>query len=234
MERTCSHCSFVGDSVLFRAGRNECLRCQRNRQRQWERDNNDKIVAAKRTKRQSKRRLTSLYDAHVRRYYAHLNKKRGDMRWRTRNADKKKENDRKWRTTNKERVQENRRKYRRKVLRGEAGPLALLKLRIRALIMSSLAYGGFTKKARTYALLGCSYDVFLEHVGPRPSPEHVLDHICPCAQACGVEEDLLKLQHYTNFRWLPSTDNCTKSNKWTPEGEALCEKLLGRPWKEKG
>jgi hypothetical protein len=65
-------------------------------------------------------------------------------------------------------------------------------------------------------------------LGEQP-PGMVLDHICPCSQA-KTEEEFLCLQHIDNLRWLPDADNRSKSNSRTPEGEALCIKLLGRPW----
>ena len=44
------------------------------------------------------------------------------------------------------------------------------------------------------------------------------------------KQELLKLQHYSNLRWLPASDNMYKSDKWTPDGASICKQLLGREW----
>ena len=91
---------------------------------------------------------------------------------------------------------------------------------------------GFSKKSKTASLLGCSFEELQIHLGLKQECNYELDHICPCAQAQN-EEELIKLQHYSNFRWLSAEENGAngKWNKWTPEGEELCRKLLGREWK---
>lgn len=100
---------------------------------------------------------------------------------------------------------------------------------MRSLIFNTLKQAGYTKKSKTQQLLGCSYEEFLKYLGPKPEGNYHKDHICPCAQAQN-EEEFIKLQHYTNFRWLTSTDNLKKSNNKTLEAEEMCRKLLGREW----
>jgi hypothetical protein len=78
-------------------------------------------------------------------------------------------------------------------------------------------------------MIGCTVQELLDYLGPRPDSDSQIDHICPCAQAQN-EEELLKLQHYTNLRWLSPLANCIKKHHKTPEGEELCRKLLGREW----
>jgi hypothetical protein len=67
------------------------------------------------------------------------------------------------------------------------------------------------------------------HLGPKPIGKVHLDHICPCAQAKNQEE-LIKLQHYSNFRWLSAEENLSKSDNWTLEAEQKCRELLDRDW----
>lgn len=100
---------------------------------------------------------------------------------------------------------------------------------VRTAIYKALKKGGFSKSSRTATLLGCSYPDLLLHLGAQLSTDAHLDHICPCNQAQN-EEELLKLQHYSNLRWLPAEENIQKSDSWTSEGEELCRKLLGRGW----
>ena len=108
-------------------------------------------------------------------------------------------------------------------------PLFKLKCNISSRIYNSLKARGYSKTSKTASLLGCSFETLMEHLGPKPTEDCHLDHICPCNQA-QTEEELLKLQHYTNLRWLPAEENKIKSDKWTPEGEEMCRKLLGRDW----
>ena len=100
-------------------------------------------------------------------------------------------------------------------------------------IRSTLQAKGYKKNSKTSILLGCSIKEFQEYLGAKPEGNYELDHICPCAQA-KTKEELIKLQHYSNFRWLSTEDNNTKKDKWTLEGEKLCIKLLEREWINKG
>jgi len=56
-----------------------------------------------------------------------------------------------------------------------------------------------------------------------------IDHICPCSQATS-EEELIKLQHYTNLQPLWSHENFAKCDNVSEEAKILCLELLGRPW----
>ena len=110
-------------------------------------------------------------------------------------------------------------------------PFFKLKSNIRSLISQYMRNYGYSKTSRTYELLGCSYEELMTHLGHKPEGDMELDHICPCAQARNQDE-FIKLQHYSNFRWLTSEENGPrgKSNHKTPEGEEMCKKLLGRDW----
>lgn len=118
--------------------------------------------------------------------------------------------------------------YFRKKTRMQADVLFLEKQRIGALIRNAFLRTGRTKAKRTEYLLGCTIVEFLARIGQRPDG-YVLDHICPVAQGKTLEE-IEKLQHYSNLRWLSTEENVLKGDKKTPEGEALCKSLLGREW----
>jgi hypothetical protein len=108
-------------------------------------------------------------------------------------------------------------------------PLFKLQHNTRSLIWHSLARGGYTKKSKTATILGCTYDQFMVHLGPKPCDNPVLDHVCPMAQA-RTEDEAIRLNHYSNFQWLTPEDNLSKSAKQTDEGLFLCRLLLGRDW----
>lgn len=92
---------------------------------------------------------------------------------------------------------------------------------IRSNIYHSLRKGGYTKKSKTYQLLGADFATVKEHLVNSAvvnygfyDPERVyhIDHIIPCASAT-TEKELLKLQHYTNLQYLYPKDNIVKADK---------------------
>jgi hypothetical protein len=95
----------------------------------------------------------------------------------------------------------------------------------------SLKAKGFKKSSKTATILGCSYEQFMAHLGPKPCENPALDHMCPISQA-KTEEEAVKLNHYSNFQWLTPEDNLKKSDNKTVKGVILCNSLLGRDWIE--
>ena len=100
-------------------------------------------------------------------------------------------------------------------------PLFKIVKQIRGLIRSSFKNYGFTKKSRTYQILGCSFDEFKTHIEKQfycgmswsliGSQIHI-DHIIPLASA-KTEEDVIRLNHFTNLRPLWAKDNLAKGAK---------------------
>ena len=96
-------------------------------------------------------------------------------------------------------------------------------LSIRRLIKNSINRGNFTKKSKTYKILGCSYEEFKVYLESKFEPwmnwenrglyngelnyGWDIDHIIPISIAVS-EEELLKLNHYTNLQPL-----CSKINR---------------------
>ena len=132
-----------------------------------------------------------------------------------------------YKVKNKERArtQANERCKRRKVV----DPLFQLCCITRSTIHKAIARKGYKKCSRTAELLGCTYEDFMRYLGPKPCDNAELDHICPVAQA-QTEEEVIKLQSYINFQWLPKEENLKKLDKQTDEGLFLCRFLLGRDW----
>ena len=99
-------------------------------------------------------------------------------------------------------------------------PLFKLRGNISSLISISIRNKGYTKKSRTYQILGCTYKEFKEHIERQFTKgmswdnqgEWHLDHIYPVSLAKN-EEELIKLNHYTNFQPLWAEENLKKSNK---------------------
>jgi len=104
--------------------------------------------------------------------------------------------------------------------RRKKDPLFKLRRNTSSLIGHSIKNKGYTKKSKTYQILGCTYKEFKEHIERQFTKgmtwdnqgEWHLDHIYPVSLAEN-EEELIKLNHYTNFQPLWAEDNLKKSNK---------------------
>lgn len=93
---------------------------------------------------------------------------------------------------------------------------------LRGLLNKSITKQGFSKDTKTANLLGCDFETIQNHLilsainnyGFLYSPfvKYEIDHIIPCSSATS-EEELIKLQHYTNLQYLTEEDNINKSNK---------------------
>jgi len=78
----------------------------------------------------------------------------------------------------------------------------------------------FRKEAKTEKILGCTIEEFRLYIESQFTKrmtlenhgEWHLDHILPLATA-KTKEDIIRLNHYTNFQPLWAKDNILKSNK---------------------
>lgn len=120
--------------------------------------------------------------------------------------------------------------YQRK--RKHNDPLYKLKSKIRNLIWQSLMRKNFTKKSRTFVILDCSFEDFKQHLelkfedwmnwdnyglyNGELNYGWDIDHIIPVSSGT-TEEDVIRLNHYTNLQPLCSKVNRDiKRNKITP------------------
>lgn len=101
--------------------------------------------------------------------------------------------------------------------RKEVDPIFKVSLLIGDLIRKSIRKQGFSKKSRTHEILGCSFDEFKKHLESKFEDwmnwsnhgiyngelKHGwdIDHIRPTSSAL-TEDDVIKLNHYTNFQPL--------------------------------
>ena len=134
--------------------------------------------------------------------------------YRIENIDKIKKRQKKYRLINKE--ISNKRERDRKI----NNPLYKLIHDIRNLIGISIKNKGYTKKSKTYNILGCTFEEFKFHLESQFTEGMTwdnrgkwhLDHIYPVSRAID-EEHLIRLNHYTNFQPLWAEDNIKKGNK---------------------
>jgi hypothetical protein len=104
-------------------------------------------------------------------------------------------------------------------------PLFNLSCSIRTAMSNSFRNKGYTKKSRSFEILGCSFEDFKTHLenqfeswmnwenkgNPKdgkfePNKTWDIDHIIPISSATS-EEEIIKLNHYTNLRPLCSYYN---------------------------
>jgi len=112
--------------------------------------------------------------------------------------------------------------YEQRKLRKKNDPLFKLRCNIGTLIAVSFC-NKFTKKAKkTISILGCSYEEFKQHLEKQFTSEMnwdnygsywELDHIKPISLATN-EQELIELNHYTNFQPLYWLENIIKGNTW--------------------
>ena len=92
--------------------------------------------------------------------------------------------------------------------------------RLRSNMWSAMKRKGYKKNSRTHEMLGCDYDFFKSYIEEQFKrgmtwENHGLwhfDHIIPVSSAT-TEEELIVLNHYSNFQPLRAIDNILKSNK---------------------
>ena len=151
----------------------------------------------------------------------YMKKKRKDPEFNK--SEKKKERER-----NKER-RKNDPEYRKKINnriskrrkeRMNTDPIYRFKVKIRKRIRSILKDRGYTKKSKTHEILGISYEEFNLHMERQfvkgmtwdNYGEWHIDHIIPLATAI-CEDDVIRLNHYTNLQPLWAEDNLRKGSK---------------------
>ena len=128
-----------------------------------------------------------------------------------------------WRKNNIEKVKEQSIKYKIKGYksnRKKNDSLFKLKCNISCLIYLSFKKNSHHKNSKTKEILGCSIDYFKIHLQNQftkgmtweNAGEWHLDHIYPISLAKN-EDELIRLNHYTNFQPLWAKENIQKSNK---------------------
>jgi hypothetical protein len=128
-----------------------------------------------------------------------------------------------WRKNNVEKVKYHNKKYKNKEYkknRKKTDSLFKLKCNISSLIYSSFKKNSHHKNSKTKEILGCSFEKFKVHLEKQFKDDMSwenqgkwhLDHIYPVSLAKD-EEELIKLNHYTNFQPLWAFDNISKGNK---------------------
>jgi hypothetical protein len=125
-----------------------------------------------------------------------------------------------WRGRNRERVNLHYKKRRKEE------PLYKLAVYLRCRLGEAIRGRGWKKSRRSQEVLGCTYEILLEHIEKQFLPGMTwenygfdgwhIDHVIPLAAAV-TEEELYKLAHFSNLRPLWAADNLSK-NDIMPDG----------------
>jgi len=95
--------------------------------------------------------------------------------------------------------------------------------RMRQVVRKSIKRGGFTKRSKTYDILGDEWifvknyieNLFVDGMTWDNYGEWEIDHIIPISSG-KTEEDVIRLCHYTNLQPLWKKDNRLKGDKIPP------------------
>lgn len=149
------------------------------------------------------------------------------------NKEKIAERDKKYSQANKQKIAEYNKKHyeynkeerleyqkQYKYNRLKTDPIFKFKENTRTLINHSFKKKNHHKKTKTADILGCSLDFFKDFIKSKFKKGMTfynhgkwhLDHIIPLATA-KTEDDVIRLNHYTNFQPLWAKDNLSKSDK---------------------
>lgn len=219
MVKFCKFCEEEKEDTYFSKNKNTkdglqtyCKKCVIKKTKQWNENNKEKLKEIKR-KYNKKFRLQN--PNYSKKYYKSNNEKINSQKqkWVEKNINYQKE----YREVNKEHISK---KY---VERLEKDFIFKYSHNIRNLIRGSFKRGckGVYKKGlKTENILGCSIDFFIEYISNKfkngmtleNHGEWHLDHIIPIATAQS-EDELIKLNHYTNFQPLWFKENLKKGSK---------------------
>ena len=134
-------------------------------------------------------------------------------KYRATHQEKEKERHHEYKINNRDKISAYVRKRRKE-------PLYKLKGNIRSLINISIKKKNYNKTAKVEEILGCSIEYFIEYLKKlfkegmtiENHGKWHIDHIIPISSA-STEEEVIKLNHYSNLQPLWAKDNLKKWNK---------------------
>ncbi len=127
---------------------------------------------------------------------------------------------REYRRSNRERINKMKGAYHH--ARQKDDPAYAMRKRIAANISGRIRVMGYTKQSKTQEILGCDWLCFKAHIERQflkgmtwdNRSEWHIDHIVPISSA-KTEEDVIRLNHFTNLRPMWAKDNIAKGNRIT-------------------
>ncbi len=195
-----------------------CPVCRKESDKRWKLANKDKT-------QKSTAKWQSKNQEHIKKY---------KKQWRDNNKEHRSLKKRQWylinRTSEIEKVKEwykNNKGSKKKIKysyhkkRRQVDPIYRLKTNIKALIGINFRKQKYTKSSKTTNIIGCSFEELYAHLVNSAlrnygfylyEEKYHIDHIIPISVAT-TEEEVIKLNHYSNLQYLYPEDNRIKSNK---------------------
>lgn len=219
MEKKCNICDTTKSINDFYKNQTRCKSCTK----QYALDNKDKIKSYKKSYRVENKDILNEID---RQYYEN-NKaviREKQSKYYENNKDQVRLLQQRYREENRELLILKNREYTRKYKKSKRDDvLWVVSSRCRSMIGNALRTKGYIKSSKTESILGCSFEEFKNHIesqfedwmcwdnwglydGKTLNLGWDIDHILPLDSA-STEEDIIKLNHYTNLQPLCSYTN---------------------------
>jgi len=198
--KICSKCKIQKEDSEFKKGK-KCIQCIKEYQSSYNKkyyiDNKEKII------NQVKEYVKNNDKKDYLKEYYHKNK----------------EKNKKYRELNKDRYKELRKNYREK---RKSDPIYQISQRVRKLIGKIIIRNGYSKKSRTQEILGIDFEgfklyienLFIEGMTWENFGKWHLDHKIPISWG-KTEDEIIRLNHYTNLQPLWAEDNLSKGNRYS-------------------
>ena len=218
MEKKCNICDSVKDITEFYKNQTRCKLCTK----QYALDNKNKIKEYKKSYREKNRETLIEIDKKYYQDKKELIREKQNIYY-LENKDVIRDIQREYRENNRESLTIKNREYSKKYKNKKSNDILwVLSSRIRTMIGNSLRGNGYLKESKTETILGCSFEEFKlylesnfqdwmtwENRGLYNGELNYgwdIDHIIPLDSA-ETEEDIIKLNHYTNLQPLCSYTN---------------------------
>jgi hypothetical protein len=205
---------FYLDKTTKDGKRSSCKVCMSLYDKNWKKNNPDKMLNLSRKYYSENKELVNSKS----RKWREKNKDSEIIRnreWKKVNEEKVKESQKIWREKNKEKMKEYRKNYEKLKLKTD------ILYKIKKILRNTTLRYIKNKKFTTTEIIGCDYDTFKIYFESlftkgmswdKLGYEIHIDHIIPLSSA-KTEDELYKLNHYTNLQPLWAVDNLKKSNK---------------------
>lgn len=187
LQSQCRECQKIAASLLSEEKKEKRAEAARIRARLWHLENRERSIASKK-------------------------------KWRCENIEKKRNSDRQYYYENKEKIIEYNRSY--NSTKYKEDHTYRLGKNIGHRIRMALSSVGYTKKSRTTEIIGCDLETLKAHISRQflkgmtwgNRRDWHIDHIIPLSKA-ETEDDVVRLNHYTNLRPLWAKDNLEKGDR---------------------
>lgn len=209
----CKECKSLKDRKTYLKNQEQV----KERSKKYHHENRDEILEKRRKYYQENKEL---YSQRASEYY--LENREKILNRVQIYKDKHPESLRRWREQNKDHVRKYNMRYKKRRMMED--PLFDFTIRIRKVVSSSFRRRKIPKNSNASVIVGCDWEFFKKYIESQFKEgmtwdnhgEWHYDHIIPLSTATN-EEEVIKLNHYTNFKPLWADENLKKSNNISEE-----------------